>query len=165
MDESSEAIRRDDRTGRVFASNDLDGRATLGIRGTEWNPSLPGSWFQAGAKVDGGSHERQTIMNSMHVVRARGLSMNRCSDGRLSSRPTSAPGKAPIRGSWSQCAAIFWDWRLSMNRREGPRVAVPKLGSAARRPSQIGSWSRCATIFWDWGLPINRGIDLVLDIV
>ena len=39
--------------------------------------------------------------------------MNRRSEGRLSSRPTSAPGKAPLRSSWPGCA-VWKPWRLSI---------------------------------------------------
>jgi len=49
---------------------------------------------------------------------------------------------------------------LSMNRREGPRVAVPIFRSATRRPSRVGSWSQCMRVS-EWRLSTNRPMVII----
>jgi len=87
--------------GWVHALGDSGCRVTQGVRWTEWNPSLPGSWFVTRVK-----------RNRWHSMNLKSWwHRSSCDRWRFAARTA-----LPNPSSRSQCAAILWDWRLPVNR-------------------------------------------------
>lgn len=75
------------------------------------------------------------------------LTMNRRSEGRLPSRPSSAPGKAPLRSSWSQ-GAVWEPWRLTFAIfLLASLLCLPCFSRAAASPTGLPDTSKMNLLF------------------